>query len=164
MDGEFKAYGCHHGWFYPSVDKKGEGKNSYHDGQVDSNYELKISEYFPTTIPGHHLPHSWLTNSTGERRSTTQMVGVDRLVLFAQSRAWATAKSPKLDVVSFDAGDDGWENVDRSWETQRGVGRTGAVLVRPDGIVGLRFPDDSFTQRPSFSNGLDALRDEILLV
>ncbi|KAJ4176693.1 hypothetical protein NW767_015053 [Fusarium falciforme] len=164
MDGEFKAYGCHNGWFYPSVDKKGEGKKSYHDGQVDSNYELKIAEYVPTTIPGHHVPHSWLTDSAGQRRSTTQLVGVDRFVLFAQSPAWATAKSAKLDVVLIDGGDDGWKNLDGSWETQRRVGPTGAVLVRPDGIVGLRFQDDSFTQRPTFSDELDALLNELLLV
>ncbi|KAJ6104826.1 hypothetical protein N7523_011146 [Penicillium sp. IBT 18751x] len=160
LDGEFNAYGCHHGWFYPSVDLKGEGNNTCHDGQSGSNGELKITHYCPSTIPGHHLPHSWLVDSQGTRRSTTQLVSACNFVLFAQDSAWASLSAPDLEVILI--GDaNGWRDDDGRWNMQCGVGPSGAVLVRPDGIVTFRFQDNSCVKQPGFSHVFETLLREM---
>ncbi|KAH7401034.1 FAD binding domain-containing protein [Phaeosphaeria sp. MPI-PUGE-AT-0046c] len=136
LDTEFKAPGAEMGWFYPSADIEGEGRETRHDGQVDEEGELVTTKYVAMTIPGHHLPHFWLKK--GERVvSTRGMLRLDGLVLFtADAMAWGEFESRMVSVVAVD--DENWQDVEGTWETASGVGAHGAVLVRPDGIVAWR--------------------------
>ncbi|KAK3061504.1 hypothetical protein LTS18_006055 [Coniosporium uncinatum] len=59
LDGEFKAPGDEIGWFHPSVDIDNESGQT-HGGQQYPDDSLVARFYFPSTIPGHHLPHTWL--------------------------------------------------------------------------------------------------------
>ena len=163
LDDEFKSCGADHGWFYPSADVESEGKRKNHDGQSDADGELKIREYVPTTIPGHHVPHAWLLDGKGNRRATMQMIKDDRFILLASSTAWTTLESQDMEVILVDDGSgEGWKDVDGAWAKQRGVTSTGAVLVRPDGIVAYRFQDDTFARQPDVAGKVDELLRKLL--
>ncbi|KAL2871023.1 FAD binding domain-containing protein [Aspergillus lucknowensis] len=121
LDVEFHAPGAEIGWFYPSVDVKGEGAATRHDGQINEDGEFELCVYYPSTIPGHHLPHFWVDRG-GMRKSSRDLLRRDQCVLFARSE-WLKG-----------AGD-----VDVHVEVVDGVHWIeGAVLVRPDGIVAWR--------------------------
>jgi len=58
LDSEFKAPGYEIGRFHPSVDIDNESGQT-HGGQQHPDGSLVAKFYFPSTIPGHHLPHIW---------------------------------------------------------------------------------------------------------
>lgn len=147
LDREFHALGIEVGWFYPSCDVNYEGARTRHGGQVTENGDFDITTYHPSAIPGHHLPHAWVLKD-GIRVSTRDLVmnpGTENrcvLVTMAQ-QPWLALQSDWVHVEVI---------VDRpvpgelDWATLNGIGRNGAVLVRPDGIVLWRFrePDSMF--------------------
>ncbi|OAL00750.1 hypothetical protein IQ06DRAFT_148582 [Phaeosphaeriaceae sp. SRC1lsM3a] len=135
LDTEFKAPGAEMGWFYPSADIEDEGRETRHDGQLDEEGKLVTTKYVPTTIPGHHMPHVWLRKG-GKVISTRDLLKLDAFVLFtADHAAWGTVESEMVSIIVV-GGE--WQDVENRWETVSGVGTHGAVLVRPDGIVGWR--------------------------
>ncbi|KAI0726318.1 FAD binding domain-containing protein [Fomitopsis betulina] len=139
LDSEFKAPGTEVGWFYPSVDLDNEGATSRHGGQLRADGHLETEFYFPSTIPGHHIPHAWLCRH-GEKVAVIDLVPLRQLLLLARQRGlgWELLQSTlvKLEVIG---GDDGnWVDIDGAWTRQCGVSERGAILVRPDGIVAWR--------------------------
>ncbi|WP_407933037.1 RraA family protein [Herbiconiux daphne] len=98
-------------------------------------------DYRPSTLPGRHLPHVWLTHSesgTAETPvSTLDLVSTTSFTLFtdaAGAEGWRAAAAAqawpvRLIVVSDD---------DREWAEVRDVGAGGAILVRPDRKVAWR--------------------------
>lgn len=60
LDRHFQTPGAELGWFYPSLDKYGDGEANRHDGQLLEDGEFDFCNYQPSTIPGHSLPHAWL--------------------------------------------------------------------------------------------------------
>jgi 2-polyprenyl-6-methoxyphenol hydroxylase-like FAD-dependent oxidoreductase len=148
LDDEFRALGMEHGWFYPDLDFDNEGGKNNHDGQLRDDGEFEIHYYRPSTIPGHHLPHAWLQGG-GKRVSTRDLVRYEGFVLLI-SRVGLWEKAVREEghgivtmevIVSVDIekeGDKVWKDVDGQWAKVRGVAETGAVLVRPDGIVSWR--------------------------
>ncbi|OQV10446.1 FAD binding domain-containing protein [Cladophialophora immunda] len=145
LDDEFHALGAEVGWFYPDLDVNGEGKASNHDGQLKDNGELDLLYYHPSTIPGHHLPHAWLEQGD-KRLSTRDLVKYDGFVLItSHPELWGKAVVEEggglvtlieiSDMIEEADGRFSWKDVDGKWASQRGVGSSGAVLVRPDGIV-----------------------------
>ncbi|KAF2452580.1 FAD binding domain-containing protein [Lineolata rhizophorae] len=137
LDGEFHAIGAEVGWFYPSADIDGEGKDNRHGGSLLENGELDTNNYFPSTIPGHHVPHAWLQKGD-TRLSTRDLSRAGRFALLTRTPGiWEGVQSEMVDVHVI-GGETGWKDEDGTWEKMCGVGPKGAVLVRPDRIVGWR--------------------------
>lgn len=146
LDDEFHALGAEVGWFYPELDVDGEGKATRHDGQIKEDGQMDLLYYHPSTIPGHHLPHAWLEKD-GQRVSTRDLVRYDGFALFtSRPELWEKAVAEEGDrLVTLVGINDSssqrpdesvnWVDVEGKWAAERGVGGSGALLVRPDGIV-----------------------------
>ncbi|GAB7357373.1 hypothetical protein MBLNU459_g8316t1 [Dothideomycetes sp. NU459] len=141
LDRHFKTPGAELGWFYPSVDGRGEGARTRHDGQLLDNdsddAEFDLCNYHPSTIPGHNLPHAWLRKG-GRVVSTRDLAPLRKCVLVAQRREpWRQLQGDAIDVevIGQEEGEGDWEDVDGVWPGLCGTSAEGAVLVRPDGIV-----------------------------
>jgi hypothetical protein len=136
LDTEFKAPGAEIGWFYPTADINDEGRENHHDGQLNDDGKLVITKYFPSAIPGHHLPHMWLRKG-GHVVSSRDLLCLNRFILFiADSTAWSRAENDMIQVVAID--DKNLKDIDGKWSQLSEVEESGAVLVRPDGIVAWR--------------------------
>lgn len=134
MDSEFKAPGLEVGWFYPSVDVKNEGGDT-HGGQQTRDGKLVTEFYFPSTIPGHHLPHAWLEQA-GKRVAIRDLLPLDQMTLFV-AQPWHIGESDKR-VRVVEVSPNAWQDVTGAWAKHRHVDDAGGVLVRPDGIVAWR--------------------------
>jgi len=96
----------------------------------------------PTTRPGAKLPHVWLVGADGRRVSTLDLVGKGRfsLVTGIAGCMWAEAVAaldlPFLHAVVIGApyALDSYY----SWHAAREIDEAGALLVRPDGVIGWR--------------------------
>lgn len=101
--------------------------------------------YFATTYPGRHLPHAWLCD--GQRKvPVLDLCGHGRFTLLTGiiDEAWRAAADKvaaetgvEIHVVSVGRGCD-YEDRYGDWASVSGIGESGAVLVRPDHIVGWR--------------------------
>lgn len=135
-DYEFHAPGIEIGWFYPSVDFEGQGRENRHGGQLMEDGEFDFTNYYPSTIPGHHLPHAWLQRGA-EMTSTRDLVRNGKFVLITGDEAkWKGFESEMIDIEVI--GENGWIPKDGSWRELCGIETDGAILVRPDGIVAWR--------------------------
>ncbi|KAK7441069.1 hypothetical protein Landi51_10272 [Colletotrichum acutatum] len=85
-----------------------------------------------STIPGHHLPHAWVTRDD-RAVALRDLLDLDLLTLFAENTSEERMDDVSVKVVI--VGQDGWRDKTGQWERYRGVDRSGDVLVRPDGIV-----------------------------
>ncbi len=103
--------------------------------------------FLPSTRPGSPLPHAWVEDDHFERRSTLDLVGVDRFVLIAgeDGRDWCQAAAEVaadlgLQMDTFTIGHSRGDLRDPRlrWERVREFGPTGAVLVRPDRCIAFR--------------------------
>ncbi|KAH9936107.1 FAD binding domain-containing protein [Fomitopsis serialis] len=142
LDSEFKAPGAEVGWFYPSADFDGEGARSRHDGQLTEAGELATEFYYPSTIPGHNVPHAWLQNhgvAQGRRVAVFDLIPLRQMLLLARQRdvGWEQLEGDLVHVEVVGEGGD-WVDADGEWARQCGVSERGAVVVRPDGIVAWR--------------------------
>jgi 2,4-dichlorophenol 6-monooxygenase len=120
------------------------------DGQPEpafgSDAEL---HYQPTTWPGARLPHAWLYDRQGVKKSTLDVTGKGRFTLLTgiSGRSWADAAKAVghalgIDLVAHVIGPR-QELVDHegTWAHLREVGDAGCVLVRPDHHVAWRSLD-----------------------
>ncbi|CZR65220.1 uncharacterized protein PAC_15120 [Phialocephala subalpina] len=82
-DYESHGLGIETGWLYPSVDFEGQGIENQHGGQLIEDGSFDFTNYHPSTIPGHHLPHAWLQRGT-EMASTRDLVKDDKFVLITE--------------------------------------------------------------------------------
>jgi len=104
------------------------------DGTPAPSIGDPIAEYAPSARPGRRAPHVWLTREGGSVSTIDLFDG--RFVLLSPSEMWRTAwceVAARL-AVPFRAeviADPGWAQI-------YGLGKQGAVLVRPDGHVAWR--------------------------
>ncbi|MEU1478301.1 FAD-dependent monooxygenase [Streptomyces sp. NPDC001668] len=97
--------------------------------------------------PGMRVPHVWVTRD-GERISTVDLPG-DAFVLLAgaNGQAWTAAARAAADRLGIPlrayrvAADGDLVDPDDAFGKAAGIGRDGALLVRPDGFVGWRTED-----------------------
>jgi 2,4-dichlorophenol 6-monooxygenase len=101
--------------------------------------------YHPTTWPGARLPHVWLEHE-GRKVSTHDLAGKGRFALFTgiAGSPWSDAaqtvtESTGVEIAPYVIGP-GREVLDTydDWARAREVEESGAVLVRPDGMVAWR--------------------------
>lgn len=131
---EFKAPGAEIGWFYPSVDADGEGVRDNHGGQLLGNGELMTEFFKPSTIPGHHIPHLWVSKA-GQTVAIRDLIPLNKFLLLADiSSAWEFLESDLVHVEL--VGENGWTDASGEWKGF--IGAKAAILVRPDGIIAWR--------------------------
>jgi 2,4-dichlorophenol 6-monooxygenase len=103
--------------------------------------------YEPGTRPGSPLPHAWIDDEDGVRRPLKDLVRPGRFLLIAgeDGDAWCTAarriasgSGLAIDCVRIGELDGDLFDPRLAWTQYRGIGRDGAVLVRPDRFVGWR--------------------------
>lgn len=136
LDTEFKAPGYEVGWFYPSADINSEG-GATHDGQQTEDGVLVHHTYYISTIPGHHLPHAWVT--LGDKTvALRDLLGLNTLTLYVETAPARDLGDSRIQTVIVGPG--GWQDLTGAWNKRRGVDASGGVLVRPDGIVAWRGP------------------------
>ncbi|OAP64218.1 hypothetical protein AYL99_00190 [Fonsecaea erecta] len=173
LDNEFHGLGAEIGWFYPDLDVNGEGRLTNHDGQLKENGELDLLYYHPSTIPGHHLPHAWLEQGD-KRLSTRDLVRYDGFVLItSRPELWEKAVAEDgsgvvtligiSDTPDQAVNESSWKDVDGKWASQRGIGGSGAVLVRPDGIVVWRAQEFDQGRHSQMGWLRDVLRKALVL-
>ncbi len=112
------------------------------DGTVKPAVENFVRDYAPTTRPGSHVPHAWVGRG-GDRLSILDLLPYDRFTLITgpDGGAWAAAVSTLDDplVRCLVAGSD-FVDLEGRWAELSGIGRDGAILVRPDLHVAWRSP------------------------
>jgi 2,4-dichlorophenol 6-monooxygenase len=103
--------------------------------------------FIPSTRPGGPLPHAWVEDDRGARRSTLDLAGVDRFMVIAgeDGEAWCDAAQQAAAElgIAVDAHRIGHARGDLRdprlrWERVREFGPDGAVLVRPDRCIAYR--------------------------
>ncbi|CAL5866379.1 uncharacterized protein PFLUO_LOCUS587 [Penicillium psychrofluorescens] len=117
-----------------------------HDGSLPASRDPLGQRYFPTTKPGHRLPHVWLERD-GKVLSTHDLAQnrtAFALVTDSEGGDWIAAAqkiSKRLGIEIFIAeiGDRlPYRDYDDRWEILKGIQAGGAILIRPDNIVAWR--------------------------
>lgn len=116
----------------------------------------------PSTEPGCHLPHAWVEGPNGRVSTVTlQEPGRWLLVVDDEAAAWHAALAAAdatvadaVDVIEVGVGR-AHDDLDGTWISTRGVTASGAVLVRPDGVVAWRAADA--TGRKELATALRAI-------
>jgi 2,4-dichlorophenol 6-monooxygenase len=136
---EFNAHGVELGQFYSSTAIVPDGSVR---PEPDRDPELY---YQPSTVPGSHLPHVWVGDST-RKLSTLDLAPYTRFTLITgiAGEAWADAAAKvardlgvPLEAVVIGPGRE-VTDIYYDWARIREVGEDGALLVRPDKHIGWR--------------------------
>lgn len=121
----------------------------------------------PTTRPGAKLPHAWLVGQDGCKVSTLDLVGKGHfsLVTGIAGQAWVEAAKemelPFLKTVVIGLQDA--QDLYCSWHAVREIEESGALLVRPDGVVAWRQHQgahDAVQARGELERALASLLDQ----
>jgi 2,4-dichlorophenol 6-monooxygenase len=115
------------------------------DGTPARAWADEPTDFRPTTRPGHHLPHVWLTHVAGASAqrpvSTLDLVSTDGFTLFVSKTAaevWQHAAEAAANWSGFPVRVVAVPEEDSAWTAVRETDATGAVLARPDRKVAWR--------------------------
>ena len=166
LDVEFYAHGAEVGWFY-DFDYNGiyGSTDKVKNPQLREDGEMELCTYHATTRPGSQLPHSWLLSKEVDGRvSTRELVTKDNLTLLAMSPKWNAAEHPLIDIkIVGDRESDFLDSEGRMKEVWEGeMASTGALLVRPDNMVGYRFSDDTIMASSTFNDEIQKIAQKVL--
>ncbi|MCX2929928.1 FAD-dependent monooxygenase [Mycobacterium sp. CVI_P3] len=134
---EFQAHDLEIGYSYPAG-------ALVPDGSSPPPSDPMGSIYYPTTRPGHRLPHAWLEIG-GRRISSHDLTGDDGkfvLITGPDGQPWVAAVADAAEKFGIDiavaviGGDH--RDADGQWAHVREIADDGAILVRPDNYVAWR--------------------------
>ena len=117
------------------------------DGSPEPQPIDDIRLYEPSTRPGSPLPHAWIDDESGNRRALKDLVVPGRFLLIAgedgqdwrhAAAAVASANDLPIDAVRIGHIDGDLFDPRLAWAQFRGITEKGAVLVRPDRVIGWR--------------------------
>ena len=117
------------------------------DGSPEPEPIDDIRLYEPSTRPGSPLPHAWVDDESGNRRALKDLVVPGRFLLIAgeggqdwcdAAAALAAENDLPVDAVRIGHIDGDLFDPRLAWAQFRGITEKGAVLVRPDRVVGWR--------------------------
>ncbi|MDF3313260.1 FAD-dependent monooxygenase [Rhodococcus sp. T2V] len=136
---EFQAHDLEIGFSYPNG-------ALVPDGSEAPPRDPLGSVYFPTTRPGHRLPHAWIGHSE-EQISThdlTENCACFVLIVGSEGEAWATAAAVveekfgiRLKIAQITESGP-FTDSQGTWAALRQIDDSGAILVRPDNHVAWR--------------------------
>lgn len=121
--------------------------------------------YEPSTIPGHPLPHAFVSRR-GETFPLQNLTHGGKFVLIAgeDGHAWVDAANKiaqstgiALEAVTVGADDADLTDVRFAWLRKRQITRSGAVLVRPDRFVGFRSAGVVADPQAALADALDSI-------
>jgi 2,4-dichlorophenol 6-monooxygenase len=134
------------------------------DGSQPPPSDPMGSKYFPTTRPGHRLPHAWLERD-GQRVSTHDLVDRNGFLLLTDNAgaAWASAAEAAAEkfgvtitVASIGEGGE-YADTDGTWARLREVSDGGAILIRPDNHVAYRAAEPVADARDTLTRTIGTL-------
>jgi hypothetical protein len=112
------------------------------------------TRYEPSVQPGARLPHAWIQHQ-GQRISTLDLLDLGHFTLLTgpQDMMWRTfaAQMKIIRLVVLDS----TLRFESDWPAATILKGTGAVLVRPDGHVGVAVLDDSKGSQQRISETLE---------
>lgn len=131
-----------------------------------------VSEYRPTGHPGARAPHVWLVDADGRQFSTIDLYDGGFTLLIASggvpwlAAAKAVAQTHALPLQAFRIGAPGHDQRpgDARWDDVAGVFDDGALLIRPDGHVGARWPALPTDPAGALIDGLSHILDRSFAV
>lgn len=108
------------------------------DGSKPPPVNDPVTDYAPSATPGCRAPHAEIECS-GERRSTIDLFGRGFVLLATRGgAAWREAASRADIPVTVLVDSEDFRDAGGKWTDVYEVSDGGAVLVRPDGVVGWR--------------------------
>ena len=155
---EFGAHGIELGFTYP------EGLSIAESSTDAAEVDPLGQEYFPSTLPGHRLPHAWLLTSDDRLMSTHDLVGPNASFLLLtddDGQPWAGAAKRlvlqhNIPIRVAQIGGS-LRDITDQWTNIKQIGDGGAILVRPDNFVAWR------SLGPSKANGRE-LEDSFVTI
>ncbi len=143
MDETIAGFG---GGYGVEMNQRYESNAILTDGSKDPGFTLDANRYYqPSTRPGSHLPHAWLTENK-KRISTLDLCGKGQFTLLTglAGSAWvdaaarvSTSLGIKIRVFVIGTGQQ-YNDVYGDFSRLSEVSEEGALLVRPDMFVGWR--------------------------
>jgi len=121
--------------------------------------------YRATTAPGHHVPHFWTGDAHARELATVDLIRPGRFLLVVDEAAehWRQSVSslagPLAGAIDVEQLTGAATSPDHpvTWGQLREVGGTGAILVRPDGIVAWRWMELPGDVNAELGHALDCL-------
>jgi len=112
--------------------------------------------YEPSIQPGTRMPHAWLRRD-GKRLSTLDLLDLSRFTLLAgpAGTAWHAfaAQAKNTHIVALDSS----FRFESDWLAATALSDAGAILVRPDGHIGVAVLNDSTASQQRVSDALTRL-------
>lgn len=117
-----------------------------HDGSLPVESDPLGLIYYPTTQPGHRLPHAWI-EAGNHVISTHDLVPRNAgfsLITDSEGSDWTIAannirQNRGIEIFVAQIGDNcSYRDYDDRWDSLKGTQSGGAILVRPDNIVAWR--------------------------
>jgi 2,4-dichlorophenol 6-monooxygenase len=125
-----------------------------------------IRVYQPSTRPGAPLPHAWIDDEEGNRRPIKDLVAPGRFLLIAgeDGHSWCEAASQlaaeadlPLDFLRIGHLDGDLYDPRCAWLRNRRIASDGAILVRPDRVIGWRQPTASGDPRAALASAVSQI-------